>query len=76
MRHRQHAPVQWCCPDFALAEGWKLGMIALHAGVVELVDAPDSKSGPRKGVWVQVPPPAPPSPLRSIASRACFDPGL
>ena len=22
MRHRQHAPVQWCCPDFALAEGW------------------------------------------------------
>ena len=29
------------------------------AGVVELVDAPDSKSGARNGVGVQVPPPAP-----------------
>ena len=28
------------------------------AGVVELADAPDSKSGPRKWVGVQVPPPA------------------
>jgi hypothetical protein len=31
---------------------------ALHAGVAELVDAPDSKSGDRKIVWVRVPPPA------------------
>ena len=30
----------------------------LHAGVAELVDAPDSKSGDRKIVWVRVPPPA------------------
>src|ERR687897_632654 len=30
----------------------------LHAGVAELVDAPDSKSGGRKVVWVRVPPPA------------------
>ena len=29
------------------------------AGVVELVDAPDSKSGVRKDVRVRVPPPAP-----------------
>lgn len=29
------------------------------AGVVELVDAPDSKSGARNGVRVRVPPPAP-----------------
>ena len=28
------------------------------AGVAELADAPDSKSGARKGVWVRVPPPA------------------
>ena len=27
------------------------------AGVAELVDAPDSKSGARKGVWVRAPPP-------------------
>jgi hypothetical protein len=31
------------------------------AGVVELVDAPDSKSGARNGVRVRVPPPAPTS---------------
>ncbi len=30
-----------------------------HAGVVELVDAPDSKSGVRKDVSVRVRPPAP-----------------
>src|SRR5215217_3691833 len=30
----------------------------LQAGVAELVDAPDSKSGGRKVVWVRVPPPA------------------
>ena len=30
----------------------------LRAGVAELVDAPDSKSGDRKIVWVRVPPPA------------------
>ena len=31
------------------------------AGVAELADAPDSKSGSRKRVGVQVPPPAPTS---------------
>ena len=30
-----------------------------QAGVAELVDAPDSKSGYRKVVWVRFPPPAP-----------------
>jgi hypothetical protein len=29
------------------------------AGVMELVDVPDSKSGARDGVGVRVPPPAP-----------------
>ncbi len=29
------------------------------ARVAELADAPDSKSGPRKGVWVRLPPLAP-----------------
>ena len=29
------------------------------AGVMELVDVPDSKSGARNGVGVRVPPPAP-----------------
>src|SRR5262245_12350107 len=34
---------------------------ATHAPVAEPVDAPDSKSGTRKGVGVRVPPGAPPS---------------
>jgi hypothetical protein len=33
--------------------------LSKFAGVVELVDAPDSKSGARDGVRVRVPPPAP-----------------
>ena len=33
-------------------------MIAVIAGVAELADAPDSKSGSRKRVWVRFPPPA------------------
>ena len=33
-------------------------LIYLQAGVAELADAPDSKSGARKSVWVRVPPPA------------------
>ena len=36
------------------------------AGVVELVDAPDSKSGARNGVRVRVPPPAPLSALKKF----------
>ena len=31
----------------------------IFAGVAELADAPDSKSGDRKVVWVRVPPPVP-----------------
>ncbi len=34
-----------------------------RAGVAELVDALDSKFGPREGVWVRVPPPAPALPV-------------
>ena len=30
-----------------------------RAGVAELADAPDSKSGTRESVWVRPPPPAP-----------------
>jgi hypothetical protein len=40
------------------------------AGVVELVDAPDSKSGARNGVRVRVPPPAPLSAAASQGNRA------
>lgn len=39
------------------------------AGVAELVDAPDSKSGASNGVRVQVPPPAP-------DNNACFQAGI
>jgi hypothetical protein len=35
------------------------GKLILPAGVAELADAPDSKSGGRKAVWVRFPPPAP-----------------
>ena len=35
------------------------GRRILPAGVVKLADAPDSKSGDRKVVWVRFPPPAP-----------------
>jgi hypothetical protein len=34
-------------------------LISIVAGVVELADAPDSKSGGGNSVWVQLPPPAP-----------------
>ena len=34
-------------------------MIKIKAGVAELVDAPDSKSGMGNHVWVRVPPQAP-----------------
>ena len=34
-------------------------MRRLQAGVMELVDVPDSKSGASDGVGVRVPPPAP-----------------
>ena len=40
------------------------------AGVVELVDAPDSKSGARNGVRVRVPPPAPALNDWNTASRS------
>ena len=39
--------------------GFFMDNAARLAGVVELVDAPDSKSGARNGVRVRVPPPAP-----------------
>ena len=38
------------------------------AGVMELVDVPDSKSGARKGVGVRFPPPAPLSQYRFVVS--------
>ncbi len=37
----------------------RVRMLRHGAGVAELADAPDSKSGSRKGVWVRVPPPVP-----------------
>ena len=40
-----------------------------HAGVAEWVDAPDSKSGPRKRVWVRVPPSVLYSPLAELGRR-------
>jgi hypothetical protein len=43
------------------------------AGVVELVDAPDSKSGARNGVRVRVPPPAPLSAIPIQGNRAIAD---
>jgi hypothetical protein len=51
--------------------------ITAPAGVVELVDAPDSKSGARDGVRVRVPPPAPWKAttmrlLNSISKRLSF----
>ena len=44
-------PLQWdrCLGDKTLSD---------HAGVAELADAPDSKSGGRKALRVRVPPPA------------------
>jgi hypothetical protein len=42
--------------EYALAATRK---IFTHAGVMELVDVPDSKSGAREGVGVRFPPPAP-----------------
>ena len=41
------------------AEERTRGVVNAVAGVAELVDALDSKSCIRKGVWVRVPPPAP-----------------
>jgi hypothetical protein len=42
-----------------LSAGSKLRYHACSiAGVAELADAPDSKSGSRKRVWVRFPPPA------------------
>ena len=42
------------------------------AGVMELVDVPDSKSGARKGVGVRVPPPASTLPYVRFARFARF----
>ena len=38
--------------------GFAYNSSLLIAGVAELADAPDSKSGSRKRVWVRFPPPA------------------
>lgn len=43
----------------ATATGQAMRWQAMVAGVAELADALDSKSGTRKGVWVRPPPPAP-----------------
>jgi LmbE family N-acetylglucosaminyl deacetylase len=42
----------------ALRAGGMAYSARFSAGVAELADAPDSKSGSRKGVWVRSPPPA------------------
>ena len=39
--------------------GKKCSIIYMYAGVSESADEADSKSVACKGVWVQVPPPAP-----------------
>ena len=46
-------------PDRLTLSRHRLYTPRIVAGVVKLVDAPDSKSGTRKGVGVRVPPPAP-----------------
>src|SRR5579871_6750169 len=43
-------PTQLGAPGLSMPEK------SAGAEVAESADAPDSKSGPRKGVWVQVPP--------------------
>ena len=55
---------RWFCERFldrlgaCKARKRLLGFLDLEAGVAELADALDSKSGIRKGVWVRAPPPA------------------
>ena len=49
----------------------RIGLTAL-AGVAELADAPDLGSGARKGVGVQVPPPAP-APRMFLKCRELFE---
>lgn len=51
------------CQAADLHRRYTSGLPSFVAGVVELVDAPDSKSGAREGVRVRVPPPAPGEPL-------------
>ena len=56
--------------------GWLFGVGLLiiedHVPVAELVDAPDSKSGIRWGVWVRVPPGALAAGISCISScRLC-----
>ncbi len=46
-------------PRFSLAKPASRIEEGFNAGVVELVDAPDSKSGSRDGVSVRFRPPAP-----------------
>ncbi len=50
----------------------QLGETSNAAGVMELVDVPDSKSGARDGVGVRVPPPAPHKLKRQVFLPLCF----
>src|SRR5215212_9466512 len=45
--------------SLCIIRGNRAAPLSSAAGMAELVDAPDSKSGPREGVWVRFPLPAP-----------------
>jgi hypothetical protein len=46
-------------PQGVLSAGRRRVIFSCRPGVAELADAPDSKSGGRKAVWVRPPPPGP-----------------
>ncbi len=57
IHNEQHAHYCFGFAEGRLREATWLRRIASYAGVAELVDAPDSKSGGGDIVWVQVPSP-------------------